>query len=1506
MDELDKILETQSVDQALEKVLSPTPKGTGSEVMDYYLAQRFAMLNPDNKRYIDAVNVTLDMLKTMDEEEVRNSILATIETNKARLMEQRLDILAADQQIGQPVTTLDEAANEVIKPPEAKSEYEQLVDTILEQLSALPDGFRKEIARQDAMWALARMRMEQLGINPDPTIWNTLGTLVPGRNLEDLGFGIKYSETVKKFRTLAQDEQFRQWINIIDELAKETSNPSFMLERLAPYINESDINEVKFAIANDAFDVTLSLPIIKILRLLKFGQTPAKLLRDAGKEISAAEIVANAMKSEKAAKAASTTIDDAVASSSPFASEGIDPRLTEGVSAEVQRIIAEDLAKQEKLLRPLHDDTIMQRRVWDEEEVQAALKRQLNTFAGKARHIREEADGHLWEVDVVKTESVLSSLPKIRAQIERLQQQLVGLTDIELKDALAQGLDKEAIKDIKTRIIRMKREIANLRAIEQLDFERNDILVRLNQAKKSVQDPLDDGVKELTKKLVENKAERARLVDRLQTKTIETKTTEQFYVKFTEDDFGNLTATQLDLNTSRFINSPSTIISQMKKGLVSTARNIGFTQEQMRTLFQDSYAGALKKLNYFQRKKLDRILLQGDHDEVVYSAADLINGIRTPDGILKMDTAEELSAYFQIRRISDDLFVLKNRELVRRLELGGYKAFSADGKMAFANPSKPLQNAPEGVTRAWDMMLGDIGDVRPLLADEAVFRLRKPIIKNGEEINYVIAKQNDFKEIPARVLDYRRGYIPKIRENIFYVAEARVASKVDGANKDSWQVIRFFDNPKDVETWQKANQNSKEVIRVQSTNQWFSENPTTLDNWEEMMFGGTYEGSRTDGKIPFNLTGTEAERMGALEALEAYMNHLSTRVPSTDFRRALVKRFENSAKDPITGQSYLNKSGDWRDPLNIDKTNPNYAGLKAMQDWVKAQLAVPTTEERLWNNFALGVARLFAKSPIKGDRLSAIPVKLTEKDIVGAMKTTAFHVTLGFLNPAQLYVQAMGAATAFALDPIGAPINIAKYLALRAALLVEGKASPKAIIEAAKAAGENPKELALMVEAYRRTGIHQSIRSSGDYGLNTGMYASPASIRYLADKGLVFFREGERFVRGYAWIQAWRKLYKPGIEITDEFIDKVTNESIRYTLDLNRANKAYWQSGVLSVPTQFMQITTKFVENLFYKGSKLEAGWTREEKFRIAAANMLLFGAAGVPGGNWIISNAIAYLKDDSDFGLGITDPQILTALSGGLVEATLYGVTGEAPAISERVSIPYGIEQFVDRLTEEDSTFWEIAAGVFGEVPKRSYQALAKLINIYSAVGREPSSFDMRVVAETITEIGEITSSWRNIRKAVLWERANALLTTKGEKIDQLEGARKWTIVISQALGVSPKEISQYYDLVKYNKESEQTIRESVDAWFKIAARYAGSPILNTPTGQKRVENQIEVILSDLTQAQRKEVSRRIARKLADKDYKITKELLKFMENALAREGDLGNLETNSLLLPEGKRNAE
>ena len=1482
-----------------ESLFSPIAQGTGNETTDRYLAQKLALMNPDSAEYVFRAQATLDYIQSVDPEEVNSAVEAAIATMRQANADLRLDVAATDQVVGTPVLEpseqVDLVQNEEIPP----SKYEQLAQVGLEYIKKFPVGSAEYwTLRKEVLSMLVTARMEELGIDLDVGIDDVGGLLIPGRNLLDLGAGGDFEKQVAWFNTLKIDDQFREWVNVLDTIVKGTDNDAMRLDRIAPFIDPDDIAEVKKALLYDVFDVATIAPFGKILKLAKHSHTPVKILKDAGKAEEAADILNAATKNAEAAKAAGMTQQDAVLSTSPFSKEGIDPRLVEGLSAEAQARILKELEAQAEELRPLHDDTLIKNRVWRPDEVDAAMAKHRRKFAGLVRPLRTDEDGVLWEVGVIKKNDVLQSANTLNDRIEKLRLRMTQLTDIDLPTMQANNATEE-VKALKKEIVLTKKELANLEEIRRLDIERDSLTVRLTRSRaNNPEDALNGEAKGIVEQLVKIKQQRGRIASRLQQRVVETPEIETKYVKFTEDDFGNLTATEIGDFQSRLINSPSSYIASMEKGLVSTARNIGFTQEYVRGIFQTNYASALQKIGRRSRKKLDAILMQGDESKVVYTADDLVTGVRTPDGVIKLDTEEELAAYFRIRKLSDDLKVFNDRLVRRKLELQNFKAIDLPDGVGYVRETAPLPAIPSDVKRIFDLSTGKVRGRKKLLPGEQVYRLRKPMSREAEDIEYVIAKESDLKPIPHSPLEYNPGYIPRIRNNIHYIGEVVTKRMVNGVLDSNYRkTARFFDNPADAETWRKEMHSKGATVEIKNSNQWFEENPGRIDNWEEQAFGGTFEGSRTDGKIPFNLSGTEAERMGALESLEAYMNYVSNRMPASAFRVALVKRFINSARDPVTGKSVLNRSGDWRDPINLDKSSPVYDGLVAMQEWVKAQLAVPTTEERMWNRLAFSVGRFVGNTSLPmADRISAGIVKAGTSDVSGLAKTLAFHTTLGFFNPAQFIVQGMGFATALALDPVGAPRRLARYLAFRAALLNKNELL---LTRAAEAAGESVDEFKVMMEAYYRTGLHQSVESTAEYGIHTGMYASRASIRYVADKGLVFFREGERFVRGYAWMQAWDKMYVKGMKITDEFINAVTNEATRYTLDLNRANRAYWQSGLLGIPTQFMQITTKFIENFAYKGERLEGGWSKAEKARIALGNIAMFGAAGIPLGDTILNSALEYVRSEEEGGLAIKNEGLVTALAGGLTEWGLWIGTGESINLAERVAIPNGIEQTFDKLWDQDSTVIEIMAGVFGEVPKRSVQALGNLYNLYGAILTEAAPADYLVAAETANELLSITSGFRNYRKAFLWERANALLTSTGDPILSLDQRNKNAILIAQGLGLTPGALDDYYKLKKYNQDVEKDVRESTDAWVGLVRKYQNSPILLTPSGSSRVAAQIRFILSDLNQAQRTEVAKRVTKELSKNEYALVKQILEAAENQV-KTGNTAPLETNVLLIPK------
>jgi hypothetical protein len=116
---------------------------------------------------------------------------------------------------------------------------------------------------------------------------------------------------------------------------------------------------------------------------------------------------------------------------------------------------------------------------------------------------------------------------------------------------------------------------------------------------------------------------------------------------------------------------------------------------------------------------------------------------------------------------------------------------------------------------------------------------------------------------------------------------------------------------------------------------------------------------------------------------------------------------------------------------------------------------------------------------------------------------------------------------------------------------------------------------------------------------------------------------------------------KPSYKLTDKDIDFVAADAMRFTMNLNRSNRAAWQKGILSIPTQFWQVQVKFLENMV--GGSFGYGvrrWTPAEKTKIMAGYLSMFGMAGVSFVDSIVNSALDGKR------LGICTPTATVELS--------------------------------------------------------------------------------------------------------------------------------------------------------------------------------------------------------------------------------------------------------------------
>jgi hypothetical protein len=1420
----------------------PNAKGTGLKTLDDFISARIGLMTDATGDAISNLAIAHENVKQLDHQSLQNYIAGIAGESLRGIELKQVESYAETGDVEGGIKAVAEVRDAGNQPTEVR----RLANAAALQLSQW-EGNRiaKEIARRQLTMAIFAKKIEEAGI--DMSDWKEKvlavgGTIIPSRltiqTFSDKGRELDLANRVKSMFAMNDEEFFKVLPDVLD-LAWEVSggNPIMFMERAEAFLNPDDIKWLRAWLALDVVDTATLLAglpkLLKLTDLARATNTPIKILRDTGNAKKAAELNVAAMGDEGVAETLRTTRIDAAQNTSPFGGEGFDPNITGRFAPESQALIAERQAAVEAALAPLHDQCFLLRRsAYTEQEIADANKKYVSQLAGNARIVEQLPDGAKIEVDINFVTKDHRAPDVIEREIDALTDSLQVLNKDQKIDALNQRakLNKELEKS---------KEYAS--ALE---------MHRLNP-----------------------------------TRTIE--------VKYTQNDFGELVATEYD-RSLRHVNSPMTNVEQLMPGIVEQATAIDFEIPKVLQVFMNARNAALKGVSKKARKKVDSVLMQGDKDKVIYDDNALISGVRTPDGLIKLDTVEEVGAYRAIRENFDVLFELKNRELRRTLELGNFKAVYpniGEEGINFVNPNKVITlDERKAIKRIYNDGSKQIEDVSALvnrkdILDTEIYKLKYPLQQGDEQVNYILIKPNKLKGIPKYPLAKREGYVPKIDKNVFWVAEMIGDKMIDGVKiANNRTTVRYFDNPLDAKAWTQAQNAKGQVVEVRSGREWLDQSPGRREEFEAQIFGGLYGGKRAKAEVPFGLEGTSAERVGAIEAMEAYMNHIATRMPAVDFRAGLVQRFLNSARHRVTGESFLTNPGDWQSDIRSTIDHKTRSGLEAMQRWTKEQLRIPTTEERLWGALSQKIAEATSRVPGAGRTLSKWSMNIGAKDITSQLRGLSFHATLGWFNPSQLFVQAMGASVAISLarKPWVAVKNISRSIALRASMFAQ---SDEAIKTIAKAAGLNADEHLQMVRAYQRTGLHESTLSTGDYAALQGWPSGAESLRWVANKGLIFFKEGERFVRNYAWAQAYDELMylsKGRAVVDDKFIDSVTKLSLRYTLNMNRANRAHWQSGFLSIPTQFWQISAKFIENMLPNMLiKSPNGWTGKEKAMVLLGQVALFGAAGVPFGRAMVDNLTSWLQSEDEFGLAVKDPAVITAAQGGLTEWLLYNWTGERLDVVNRLSIPAGIEQMIEVFTSDSSTPGDLLMGVTGEIGHRTWEMIRANAQILHAVIGEPETFDSTVIGDVLDNVGKVVSSWRNVQKARLWERLHYIPSRDGARILPINDEDNKALLLAQSMGIAPKILDDYYAIKGFNKSIETDYRNATMSVIQIAQRHYNDPdILTNPTKMARFKAEIALVLSSFEKPERLEIMQRVNRKLSDQDYLLPEEMQKAIDN--------------------------
>lgn len=888
--------------------------------------------------------------------------------------------------------------------------------------------------------------------------------------------------------------------------------------------------------------------------------------------------------------------------------------------------------------------------------------------------------------------------------------------------------------------------------------------------------------------------------------------------------------------------SPNKLFAGDRPLLVQAFERMVNAQAKVKSKLTDEIRLATKGLNKKEKGNLERILIHGDKNSKVYSYTELVDegigGIRV--------SPKEARSYLLTRRVVDNVWRLKNKEVRDRLVARGAKLVRIGDQKGFATVF-------DDALGAWGRYTQDVDfkKVFDPLMDTTVTSMSREKMADMYKKGFVLTKLENTNEywklggnrpkwafvnktgvegLPQSVLNYKTGYIPRIYDDAYWFVRKTTGTVHDGnkAHK-THSAVRYFDNRTDAETFRAQVMvdegfTDPDDVMILYNREPFSSSDVDSDVLD--VFGGLFASPRKKEALEFGLDGDKAKIVDPLEALQQYMFHLGNRVPISQFRIGIEEKWMQSFKD-IVGKR---PEGSFKDALSkIDELVDDAQQKKFLEkshEQISMLNGVPHKHEQILQGKFRSLGRSLEEfSPnLKG--AAKWMYTLSDKNPIGATKAAAHHALLGVYSMAQFPVQALGATVAFSINPVYAAKGSSKWLAFS---YLDNITDPAARAKALKRLASSPKGRALNLDnledeyrLWQRSGYKDSVLvTNGDYAsVANGLPYDGNLLRRLFDKGTFFFKAGELANMRISFATAmerWKDMNK-GKALDDNALKAIFARAEQFRLNMGQGNKAAFQKGALSIPLQFQQVNTKFFE-------AISAGspFTSQERMKLFAGQGMLFGAMGIP----FAKEATAYLVDAMDLEPKLT-PEELNAMKRGLVGWSVNNLAGIDAELSGRVALAGGFtDMIIDSIFEKhDLTSIMGPAGSVLERAKDGPLHILRNANKYATNGGDLSLADVGFVAKQLAwSVAEIPSSTRN---AVLaHDFANSGLVKDGVgKVLWAEDPEFFDVVF-QAMGFQSVSKQEFYEMMmneQSRKEHEKVMLDRMSRLYTRAIRSAAS----------------------------------------------------------------------------------
>ena len=894
--------------------------------------------------------------------------------------------------------------------------------------------------------------------------------------------------------------------------------------------------------------------------------------------------------------------------------------------------------------------------------------------------------------------------------------------------------------------------------------------------------------------------------------------------------------------------SPEIVVNRLVKS--NLTQDVKFAQDQSAKLANallKEYKGITKGMNKEDQFLLDEILMSGDKNKEVYSFGDLLNGT-TGIGGTKPIKRSVVDAYFRSRAFYDELHSMRNAITRKQLDFMGMRnvryvdesgtSVNLLGKPVSVNqvnlnPGEMVFNANARGTKTSNFLVGQTARDFANNQDYQFVRLLEPKKRGKLETRFAIFRDDDLQGVavgglPQRVLNYTPGYTPRVYSPGYWF----VKSNVDNTT------LMAAETREQAQKWAKqATDESDGISYTAKSDREFDPLEAVVEG--SKSFGGLYTGSRKS--LPLQLKRedgvfTDLEQVSRSQATAGYIQSISNVMPMNEYRMGTVKEWENTVKELLKAEGKdAQAAAITFNSITTGLTNTRLAkDMEHGRDYIRRVMSVPSEEETKTANLLTRLAdRMY------GTRLGGKPRDWVKSGIhadpVRTLKGLTFNLHLGAFNVRQLFVQGQNAVLAMSVSPQHAPAAFLETMAMRAAFFSD---DPKVW---RKMAELNPTldadDFVDNMQAFKDSGLVDGIVRQADHDAAVvGMgQSSMQGYRKLAAAGQVFFTEGETIARMTAWNIAKRRLPKGATP------QELSHETTRLSMNMSSANSATWQNNLLGVPTQFLQVQAKFLENtisgLMGKGVGVGGtGWTRKEAASILAGQVVLYGAVGVP----IAEDAVSFMAQitgTTPQAFADENPLFLEAVDEGAV-GVLTKVMGFENNFSKSGSLLTSTTKiheegllfdsfmalssmFVDRTTDVDmASLMGVQSSTFsktGNVLSTMYRNMRIMMNT-------PSLDNLGAAAiESADALLSMTSTWSNAKKGLLIHNIGLRSRRTGGAIFGEEELSELSIasVAAKALGFELDIETQLWEKSKFVWDFKKESKALKQDWAQAHSRY-------------------------------------------------------------------------------------